>query len=122
MAFDQKLIDGISYALNEAEVAGLRLADDGSRVDLLLHVLALPPVGPIDPDACRIIVLYRPSLIEVVLPQDAGQDRGPAIPLSDIDAVNAFLLSLTWSDQMYGWPFLDGSAEDANQVAQSNQS
>lgn len=111
MALDQKLTDGISYALNESEVAGLRLAEDRSRVDLLLHVLALPPIGPIDPDSRRIIVLSRPSLIEVVLQQGAGQDYGPAIPLSDMDAVNAFLLSLTWSDEMYGWPFLDGSAE-----------
>ena len=45
MAFDQKLIDGINYALNESEVAGFRLTDDRSSVDLLPHVLALPAMG-----------------------------------------------------------------------------
>ena len=34
------------------------------------------------------------------------------IPLAGVNEVNAFLLSVTWSDNMYGWPFLDGS-EDA---------
>ncbi len=111
VVFDQELIEGISYALNESEVAALRLGEDPSRVDLLVHVLALPAVGPIDPDARRIVSLLHPSLIEVVLQQGLVEQNEPAIPLSDIDAVNAFLSSMTWSHAMYGWPFLDGSAE-----------
>jgi hypothetical protein len=111
MVLDRKQVDGISYALNEAEVAGLRMSDDHSRVDLLVHVLALPADGPIDSDARRIVALLRPSLIEVVLQIDRERTTTPVIPLSDIDAVHAFLSSMTWRHHMYGWRFLDGSAE-----------
>jgi hypothetical protein len=111
MSLDAEQIGGISYALNEAQVAGLRMSDDQSRIDLLVHVLALPAVGPIDPDARRIVALLHPSVIEVVLQKGQGGKNEPAIPLADVDAVNAFFSSMTWSHQMYGWPFLDGSAE-----------
>jgi hypothetical protein len=111
MSLDREQIEGINYALNEAGVAGLRMSDDQSRVDLLVHVLALPAVGPIDPDARRVVALLYPSLIEVVLQKGLGEKDEPAIPFSDIDDVNAFLSSMTWSHEMYGWPFLDGSAE-----------
>ena len=76
--------------------------------------LRFHPLVPLAQDTRRIIVLSRPSLIEVVLQQSTGPDLGPAIPLSDIEAVNAFLLSVTWSDDMYGWPSLDGSTEARN--------
>jgi len=111
MSLNREQIEGISYALNEAGMAGLRISDDQSQVDLLVHVLALPAVGPIDPDARRVVSLLDPSRVEVVLQRGLGEANEPAIPLLDIDAVNAFLSSMTWSHEMYGWPFLDGSAE-----------
>jgi hypothetical protein len=55
--WDQDTRDDVDMALNEADVLGLRLEPSGAWCDLLLHVVALPESGPIDPDARRILRL-----------------------------------------------------------------
>jgi hypothetical protein len=47
--------------LNEADVPGLRLEPSGAWCDLLLHVVALPESGPMDPDARRTVDVYAPG-------------------------------------------------------------
>lgn len=107
MTWDDALRARIDDALNEADVLGLRPTPDG--VDVLLHVLALPADGPLDPDRRRILRLHRPSAIDLVLRTDSpgGTSGGPAIPLADLDAVEAFFAALSWGGSMYGWHFLD---------------
>jgi hypothetical protein len=100
--------DDLEVALNEATVVGLR-AEQGRAVSLLLHVLALPEDGPPDPDTRRALVLSGVSRVRVLLRHDVpGQvDYGPALPLADLAAVEAFFASLTRTGDLYGWEFLD---------------
>lgn len=100
--------DGLEVALDEATVAGLR-AEPGGAVALLLHVLALPKVDPPDPDTRRALVLSGVSRARVLLRRDVpGQvDYGPALPLTDLAAVEAFFASLTRTGDLYGGQFLD---------------
>lgn len=49
MRWDQDTRDDADMTLNEADVLGLRLEPSGAWCDLLLHVVALPESGPIDP-------------------------------------------------------------------------
>jgi hypothetical protein len=109
MRWDDAWRERVDGALNEADVLGLRPVPDGDAVDVLLHVLALPADGPLDPDRRRILRLHGPSAIDIVLrthalgvPADA-----PAIPLADLDAVEAFFASLSWGGSIYGWRFFD---------------
>jgi len=88
---------------------GIRLEPSGAWCDLLLHVLALPDAGAIAPDARRILRLAAPAQVRVILrPWQSGPGKyGQVIPLADLDAVEDFFASLSWSDSMYGWKFLD---------------
>lgn len=108
---DEQLVAGINTALNESDVLGLKLSKDESALSILLHVISLPPEGPIDPDPRRILVLNRPSRIRVLLRNvtvGTGPERyGPPIPLADYAAIENFFDSLTWLDSMYGWRFVD---------------
>lgn len=98
----------IGVALNESEVVGVRLDPSGSGCDLLLHVLALPEVGPIDPDPRRILRLLAPGVIRVYLHEDRPPgSHEPAIPLASLDAVEEFFASLSSGETMYGWTFFD---------------
>lgn len=99
----------MDVALNEADVLGIRLAQAGAWCDLLMHVLALPETGPLDPDARRILRLTMPGRVSILLRRDRlGLDGcGPVIPVSGLDAVEDFFASLSWSGAMYGWKFLD---------------
>lgn len=96
-------------ALNEADVLGVRLEPSGAWCDLLLHVLALPETGPLDPDARRILRLTLPRQVRVLLRTDqtGSAGYGPVIPLTGLDAVEDFFASLSWSGSMYGCKFLD---------------
>jgi len=96
-------------ALNEADVLGVRLQSCAAWCDLLVHVLALPKSGPIDPDARRILRLSSPAQVKVLLrPLHPGPDNsGQVSPLDGLDAVEEFFASLSWSDSMYGWKFVD---------------
>lgn len=106
--WDTSTREGVDGALNEADVLGLRVATDGDSVDLLLHVLTLPAVGPLDPDARRIVRLVRPSRIRVLLrPDSPGGHYGPTVVLGGLDEVESFFESLAWGGSMYGWKFLD---------------
>jgi hypothetical protein len=100
--------DGLEVALDEATVVGLR-AEPGGAVALLLHVLALPEAGPPDPDTRRVLVLSGVSRVRVLLRRDEpGQvDYGPAVPLADLAAVEAFFASLTRTGDLYGGEYLD---------------
>lgn len=99
----------VEVALNEADVLGVQLERSGAWCDLLLHVVALPEVGPLDRDPLRILRLTSPAQVRVLLRREQpGPDRyGPAITLADLDAVEDFFASLSWSGSMYGWEFLD---------------
>ena len=100
--------DGLEVALDEATVVGLRDEPDGA-VAVLLHVLALPVAGPPDPDTRRALVLLGVSRVRVLLRRDVpGQvDYGPALPLADLAAVEAFFASLTRTGDLYGGEYLD---------------
>jgi hypothetical protein len=99
----------LEAALNEADVLGIRLAESGGWCDVLVHVLALPEAGPLDPDARRILRLFLPAQVKVLLREDRVEPAGygPVIPLPGLDAVEDFFASLSWSGSMYGWRFLD---------------
>lgn len=77
----------------------------GAWCDLLLHILALPETGPIDPDAHRVLPLTSPARVQVLLRQDRRPGFGPVIPLFGLDAVEDFFATLSWSGPMYGWKF-----------------
>lgn len=106
--WDEETRGHLEVALNEADVLGIRLDPSGAWCDLLLHVLALPETGPIDPDARRILRLAAPAQLRVMLrPETGTAGYGPVIPLAGLDAVEDFFASLSWSGSMYGWKFLD---------------
>jgi hypothetical protein len=106
--WDDAIHDALDVALNEAEVLGLRLEPSRRWCDLLVHVLALPETGPIDPDARRILRLTSPTRVRVLLRTDMGRSNyGPAIPFESLGAVEDFFASLSWSGAMYGWKFFD---------------
>jgi hypothetical protein len=108
MRWDEHTRAAVDLALNEAEVLGIRLDAAGAWCDLLVHVLALPEAGPLDPDARRILRLASPAQLRLVLRRDLfGSEYGPVIPLASLDAVEAFFASLAWSGSMYGWKFVD---------------
>lgn len=109
MRWDEETKECVNVALNEAEVFGLRLEATGAWCDLLLHVVALPEEGPIDPDRRRILRLRAPGHLSVLLRHDqtATSGYGDALPLANLDEVEAFFAGLTRSDAMYGWSFLD---------------
>lgn len=109
MRWDDETKEGMNVALNEAEVLGLRLEASGGWCDLLLHVVALPEHGPIDPDRRRILRLRAPARVAVLLRPDqtATTGYGDALSLASLDEVETFFAGLTRSDAMYGWSFLD---------------
>ncbi len=107
--WDEQTRTAVEVALNEADVLGVRLEPSGAWCDLLLHLLALPQTGPLDPDARRILRLTAPAQVRVLLRKDrtASSGYGPVIPLPGLDAVEDFFASLSWSGSLYGWKFLD---------------
>ena len=112
MDWDEKTQAAVDLALNEADVLGIRLEPGGAWCDLMLHVLALPQVGPIDSDARRILRLTSPAQLSLALRADHAETPsgyGPVIPLASLDAAEDFFASLSWSGSMYGWTFLDRS-------------
>jgi hypothetical protein len=97
----------LDVALNESDVVGMQ--ERSESIVLLLHVLSAPECGPVDPDTRRMLVLSEPSRVRVLLRRDRiglGADE-PAVPLADLESVDEFLASLSWSGSMYGWRFLD---------------
>ncbi|GIH09269.1 hypothetical protein Rhe02_73360 [Rhizocola hellebori] len=112
MQWDNETRLAVETALNESEVLGVRLGPCGGWCDLLLHVLALPEAGPIDPDTRRILRLTSPTQVKILLRADrmAASGYGPVIPLGNLDAVEEFFASLSWTGSMYGWKFLDDSS------------
>jgi hypothetical protein len=118
--WDEGTRDDVDMALNEADVLGLRLEPAGAWCDLLLHVVALPETGPAGPDARRILRLTSPAEVTVVLRamRPAPEQHGPVIPLAGLDAVEDFFASLSWSDSMYGWKFLDDPSRAGDWPAQ----
>jgi hypothetical protein len=108
--WDEETREDLGVALNEADVLGIRLDPSGAWCDLLLHVLALPEAGPLDPDARRILRLVSPAQLRVLLRTDqpwSPPEHLPVIPLASLEAVEDFFASLSWSWSMYGWKFLD---------------
>ena len=107
MELNQRLVDGLDLALNESRVCGLHFDPPSGMAQLLLEVVALPEVGPIDPDPRRVFLLAGVSRIEVVLRHEQGQVSGPVIPLDSLEDLELFFASLTQADAMYGWSFID---------------
>ncbi|MEV4412333.1 hypothetical protein [Catellatospora sp. NPDC049609] len=106
---DRSPLEGCNVALNESDVVGLRVDWPSRTVRLLLHVLALPEHGPVDPDTRRALVFTGVRLVRVLLRADRSfsRDYGNAIDLPDAEAADAFLASVGWSNPMYGWSFLN---------------
>lgn len=112
--WDDDSRSALEVALNEADVLGIRLEPQGRWCDLLLHVLALPEAGPIDPDPRRILRLLSPTDVRVLLRKDRPDGYGAAIPLGDLNDVESFFESLSWAGSMYGWKFFDEPALTAD--------
>ncbi|GHJ45118.1 hypothetical protein Cs7R123_24600 [Catellatospora sp. TT07R-123] len=109
MLQDRSVVAGLNTALNEADVVGLRVYWPGRTVRLLLHVLALPELGPADPDTRRALIFTGVSQLRVLLRTDRSNNRdySKAITLADADDADRFLASVGWSNPMYGWSFVD---------------
>jgi hypothetical protein len=105
--WNQDLIDRLDLAFNESQVCGLQFDQARAEARLFVEVLALPEVGPIDPDPRRVVVFSDVSVVEVVLRRDDVSDLGPVLPLASLDAVESFFASLGQADAMYGWSFVD---------------
>jgi hypothetical protein len=105
--WNQQVVDGLDLALNEARVCGLRFDPSRAEASLLLEVLALPEIGPIDPDPRRVTVLSEVSSLEVILQREMRSGPGPVLPLESLDALETFFASLGNADAMYGWSFID---------------
>jgi hypothetical protein len=122
--WDKDSRTAVGVALNEADVLGIQLEPSGAWCDLLVHVLALPETGPLDPDARRVLRLVSPAQVRVLLQQDRFQRAGygPVIPLTGLDQVEAFFASLAWSGSMYGWEFLDAPSLTRDWPAQPSLS
>jgi hypothetical protein len=105
--WDQGLIDRLDLAFNESQVCGLQFDQARAEARLLVEVLALPEVGPIDPDPRRVVVFSDVPVVEVVLRRDDVPNLGPVLPLASLDEVESFFASLEQADAMYGWSFFD---------------
>lgn len=97
----------LDLAFNESQVCGLQFDHERAEARLFVEVLALPEVGPIDPDPRRVAVFSDVSVVEVVLRRDDVSDLGPVLALASLDAVESFFVSLGQADAMYGWSFFD---------------
>ena len=110
MEWDEGQRSRLETALNEADVVGIRLEPSGRHVDVLLHVLSLPPNGPLPKDGRRILRLTSPSELRFLLRQDrvgAQVSDQPILPLADLATVEHFFESLSWGGSIYGWRFFD---------------
>lgn len=99
----------LETALNESDVVGVRLEPSGD-VDILLHVLSLPPSGPLPTDGRRVLRLTSAHELSFLLRADGvGEQLADqrAIPLADLAAVEAFFASVAWGGSIYGWRFFD---------------
>jgi len=84
--WDQDTRDDADMTLNEADVLGLRLEPSDAWCDLLLHVVALPESGPIDPDARRILRLSADArLIRAGLQEHVADAQRHALRVCDND-------------------------------------
>lgn len=107
MHWDKQLVDRLDLAFNEATVCGLRYDPSAAEVRLLVEVLALPEIGPIDPDPRRVVAFCGVSSVEVILRPDMPSGPGPVLPLESLEALETFFASLGQADAMYGWSFID---------------
>ncbi|MEO3747259.1 hypothetical protein [Plantactinospora sp. B5E13] len=107
MTWDELTRTGLEYALNEAEVVGLRPTSSDSVCELLLHVRAQPEEAARDHDPRRLLRLRRVTRIRVLLREERQDGYGPAIPMSSLNDVESFFASLGGWESMYGWEFLD---------------
>jgi hypothetical protein len=87
-------------------VCGLGFDAGTAEARLYVEVLALPEVGPIEPDLRRVIVFGGASSIEVILRKEED-GLGEVLPLRSMDELEDFFASLAQADAMYGWSFID---------------
>lgn len=110
MYWDDTSRERLETALNESDVVGVLLDPQHRHVDVLLHVLSLPASGPLARDGRRILRLAEPTELRFLLRRDPlGEHPStqPAIPLTNLDAVEDFFESLAWGGSIYGWKFFD---------------
>jgi hypothetical protein len=106
--FSDQLTNDLNTALNEATVVGVDLDQAAATARLLLHVLALPEQGPIDPDPRRAMTLTGVSDFQLLLRHDpCGGEFGPAIPVADLKELVSLFAQLDRFEPMYGWRFVD---------------
>jgi hypothetical protein len=108
----------LDLALQESEVVGLHVADDGGWCDVLIHVVALTDDGAIDTDPRRVLRLVSPSRIEALLRRNTSSALGPAMPLANLEAIEEFFASVEWFEAMYGWRFFDADDRTSDWPAQ----
>lgn len=107
MQWDQRLVDQLDLAFNESTVCGLAFDAAAAEARLRLDVLALPEIGPVDPDPRRTVVFSSVSSIEVTLRADRIDSLGPVLPIQTLNALDAFFAGMKLADAMYGWSFVD---------------
>jgi hypothetical protein len=75
VVLDDDVVADLDVALDVAEVAGIRADPAGRRVQLLLHVLALPGDGPAERDSRRAVVLSVCPRSEILARAESGKGR-----------------------------------------------
>ena len=106
MNWSERNRERLEIALTEADVAGVQEADDDSLA-FLVHVMALPEVGPMDIDARRRLVLHGVAEARFLLRRVTVEGNSPAIPLASLAAVDQFFDTLGMGGSMYGWRYFD---------------
>ncbi|WP_406023786.1 hypothetical protein OH802_28875 [Nocardioides sp. NBC_00850] len=106
MEWSDDVREELELALTEAEVAGVRW-ESSDAIALLIHVSALPEVGPIELDSRRVLVFRGVSDVRFLLRAARDESDGPAIPLASVEAVDGFFDSLAVGGGFYGWRYFD---------------
>ena len=106
MEWTERSRERLETALTEAEVCGVRVGQS-DVVEVLLHVAALPASGPMDLDPRRVLQLHGVTQLRFLLRSDTADGYGPAIPLTDLHAVETFFDTLATGGSLYGWRYFD---------------
>lgn len=109
MEWTERNRERLEIALTEAEVAGVRQFDVDS-LTFLIHVSALPEVGPIDRDARRMLALTGVGQASFLLRSVTADGDAPAIPMVNLKSGEIFFDSLAIGGAMYGWRYFDDSS------------
>gem|GEM_PF-1078728 len=99
------LRDGINRALNEADLLGVSVADDGSEATIVVRVLTLPADGPEPEDRVRCLRCRPIARVAASLRHGLWNDETARVEPLTLDQFSGVVASRV--SQVYGWKFLD---------------